>query len=330
MLVVFEAINHLNREEPRMNLHSGARTCPASRALLVHRVRELGWTVTRSAAAAGISRRTAHKWLARHQAHEPRSLQDRSSRPRRCPGATPVEWREMILLLRRTKMTGPQIARDLKRPRATVARILKRAGLERLSKLETPEPANRYQHRRPGDLLHFDVKKLGRISGFHGHRITGDRRRRGRGAGWDYVHVAIDDRSRIAYAEVLRDETGATSAAFLGRAVAWFRTLGIRIRRILTDNGSGYIGRRFAHEVERLRLIHKRTRPYRPRTNGKAERFIQTLIREWAYGAAYLTSEIRARVLPRWLRYYNSKRPHGSLDGLPPFSRLRPRVRTTS
>jgi len=236
----------------------------------------------------------------------------------------------MILLLRRTGMTGPAIARSLKRPRATVARILKRAGLERLSKLKAPEPANRYQHRRPGDLLHLDVKKLGRISGFHGHRITGDRSKRKRGAGWDYVHVAIDDASRIAYAEVLRDETGETTAAFLQRAIAWYRTLGIRVRRILTDNGSGYIGRRFAHEIERLRLVHKRTRPYRPRTNGKAERFIQTLMREWAYATAFLTSEARARVLPRWLRTYNRTRPHGSLGGRPPFSRLRPRVRTTS
>lgn len=309
-----------------MNLHSGARTCPASRALLVGRVRESGWTVTRAAEAAGISRRTAHKWLSRYDAEDPGGFADRSSRPRRSPGRTPVEWREMILLLRRTKMTGPQIARDLKRPRATVARVLKRAGLERLKKLEPKEPENRYQHRRPGDLLHLDVKKLGRISGYYGHRITGSRRGQRRGVGWDYVHVAIDDRTRIAYAEVLRDETSETTAAFLRRALAWYRTLGIRVRRILTDNGSGYVGRRFAHEVEHLRVVHKRTRPFRPRTNGKAERFIQTLLREWAYPVAYLTSEARARVLPRWLRHYNRTRPHGSLAGLPPFSRLRPRL----
>lgn len=309
-----------------MNLHSGARTCPASRALLVRRVRELGWSVTRSAEAAGISRRTAHKWLARYEAQDPTSLQDRSSRPRRHPRATPVEWREMILLLRRTKMTGPQIARDLRRPRATVARVLRRAGLERLKKLEAQEPENRYERRRPGELLHLDVKKLGRISGYYGHRITGDRRHQRRGAGWDYVHVAIDDRTRIAYAEVLRDETGETSAAFLRRALAWYRTLGIRVRRVLSDNGSGYIARRFAHEAERLRVVHKRTRPFRPRTNGKAERFIQTLLREWAYPVAYLTSEARTRVLPRWLRHYNQRRAHGSLNGLPPFSRLHPRL----
>lgn len=309
-----------------MNLHSGARTCPASRALLVHRVRELGWSVTRSAEAAGISRRTAHKWLSRYQSGDPVSLQDRSSRPRRSPGRTPVEWQQIMLLLRRTKMTGPQIARDLKRPRATVARVLKRAGLERLRKLEPRVPENRYEHRRPGDLLHLDVKKLGRISGYVGHRITGNRAGQRKGAGWEYVHIAIDDRTRIAYAEVLRDEQGETSAAFLRRAIAWYRMLGIRVRRILTDNGSGYIGRRFARGLAHLRLIHKRTRPYRPRTNGKAERFIQTLIREWAYAVAYLTSAARTRALPRWIRHYNYRRPHGSLSGQPPLSRLRPKV----
>jgi transposase InsO family protein len=298
--------------------------------LLVRRIREQGWRVQTAAKALGISRRTATKWLQRFGAGGVGELQDRSSRPHRVKGRTPRVWEDMIVLLRRTGMTGPQIARDLKRPRATVARVLRRAGLERLSKLKPPEPANRYQHRRPGDLLHLDVKKLGRISGYVGHRITGDRRGQRKGAGWDYVHVAIDDRTRIAYAEVLRDETGETSAEFLRRALAWYRTIGIRVRRILTDNGSGYLARRFAHELEHLRVVHKRTRPYRPRTNGKAERFIQTLIREWAYVAAYLTSEARARVLPRWLRHYNRNRPHGSLDGLPPFSQLRPRVGTTS
>ena len=304
-----------------MNAHSGARTCPASRALLVHRVRQQGWSVQRTAAALGISRHTVYKWLRREC-----EFQDRSSRPHRIAGRTPRVWEDMIVLLRRTGMTGPQIARDLKRPRATVARVLRRAGLERLSKLKPVEPENRYEHRRPGALLHLDVKKLGRISGFYGHRITGDRSRRRSGAGWDYVHVAIDDASRIAYAEVLRDETAETSAFFLARARAWFRTLGIRVRRVLTDNGSGYIARRFAQELERWRIVHKRTRPFRPRTNGKAERFIQTLLREWAYAVAYLTSKARARVLPRWLRHYNRRRPHGSLHDQPPFSRLPRRV----
>lgn len=328
-MVVFEAINRLDREEPRMNVHSGARTCPASRALLGCRVREQGWTVTSAARALGISRTTAHKWLSRRDASPGTELHDRSSRPARVAGRTPRMWEDIVVLLRRCRMTGPQIAKDLRLAPATVARVLKREGLERLSRLDAVERANRYEHRRPGDMLHLDVKKLGRIAGLHGHRITGDRSKRRRGAGWDYVHVAIDDRTRIAYVEVLRDETGETTAAFLRRAVAWYRTLGVRIRRVLTDNGSGYIARCFAHEMERLRLIHKRTRPYRPRTNGKAERFIQTLIREWAYAAAYMTSELRARVLPRWIRHYNQKRPHGSLKGRPPFSRLRPRVSTT-
>ena len=211
-----------------------------------------------------------------------------------------------------------------------MARIIKRAGIERLSKLEPRQPANRYEHRRPGDLLHLDIKKLGRISGFHGHRITGDRSKRREGAGWDFVHVAIDDASRIAYAEVLRDETAETSVAFLRRALAWYRTLGIRVRRVLTDNGSGYVSYRFAAALTELRITHKRTRPYRPQTNGKAERFIQTLLREWAYAVAYLTSEARAKALSHWLRRYNKLRPHGSLDGQPPFSRLGPRLRTTS
>lgn len=236
----------------------------------------------------------------------------------------------MILMLRRTRMTGPQIARDLKLPRATVARVLRRAGLERLSKLERQEPENRYQHRRPGGLVHLDVKMLGRISGFHGHRITGDRNRRRRGAGWDYVHVAVDDRTRIAYAEVHRDETAETTVGFIQRARVWYRTLGIRVRRILTDNGKNYIARRFAQELERLRITHTRTRPYRPRTNGKAERFIQTMTREWAYAVPYLTSAVRTRVLVRWLQHYNRRRPHGSLDGQPPFSQLGLGLRTTS
>jgi len=226
-----------------MNVYSGARTCPASRDLLVLRIREQGWRVQAAAEALGISRRTASKWLRRFAAGGVSELQDRSSRPRRVTGRTPRMWEDMIVLMRRTGMTGPQIASDLKRPRATVARVLRRAGLERLSKLQTPEPANRYQHRRPGDLLHLDVKKLGRITGFHGHRITGDRSRRRRGAGWDYVHVAIDDCSRIAYVEVLGDETSQSTAAFLRRALARYRALGIRVRRILTDNGSGYLGR---------------------------------------------------------------------------------------
>ena len=306
-----------------MDLHSGARTCPASRALLVSRIQDQCWSVSAAARAAGISRVTAHKWLTRWR--DGRALLDRSSRPRRSPHRTPQVWEDMIVLLRRTRMTGPKIARELKLPAATVARVLKRHGLSRLRDLEPRVHPERYEHRRPGGLVHLDVKKLGRIVR-PGHRVNGDRTTRTRGAGWEYVHVAIDDASRVAYVEMLRDEMAATTAGFLRRAIAWFRTVGVRVRRILTDNGFGYLARLFAQACEELRVRHCRTRPYRPCTNGKAERFIQTLLREWAYPVAYLTSKARARVLPRWLRHYNRNRPHGSLDGLPPFSRLRPRV----
>jgi len=304
-----------------MDLHSGARTCPASRALLAARVREDGWTVSAAARAAGISRVTAHKWLARSR-ETPSALTDRSSRPRRSPRRTPRVWEDMVVLLRRTRMTGPRIARELKLPPATVARILHRHGLRRLRDLQPAERVERYEHRHPGDLVHLDVKKLGRIERV-GHRIHGDRRARVRGAGWEYVHVAVDDRSRVAYVEMHRDETAVTTAGFLRRAIAWYRTVGVRVRRILTDNGSGYLGRLFAQACEELRVRHGRTRPYRPRTNGKAERFIQTLLREWAYVVAYPHSRVRAAALPRWLAHYNKRRPHSSLAGAAPFSRLR-------
>jgi transposase InsO family protein len=224
-------------------------------------------------------------------------------------------------MLRRTGMTGPKIARSLKLPPATVARILARHGLRRLRDLEPREHPERYEHRRPGDLLHLDVKKLGRIERV-GHRIHGDRTKSVRGAGWEYVHVAVDDRSRVAYVEILRDETAATTAGFLRRAIAWYRTVGVRVRRILTDNGSGYLGRLFAQACEEMRVRHRRTRPYRPRTNGKAERFIQTMLREWAYAVPYPHSRVRARALPRWVTHYNRRRPHSSLAGVVPFTRL--------
>lgn len=301
-----------------MDLHSGARTCPASRALLVSRVTEQRWTVSAAARAAGISRVTAHKWLMRGRDG---ALQDRSSRPRRSPHRTPPWWEDIVVMLRRTGMTGPKIAHDLKLPTATVARILARNGLRRLRDLEPKEPVERYEHRRPGDLLHLDVKKLGRIERV-GHRIHGDRTQAARGAGWEYVHVAIDDRSRVAYVETLRDETAATTAGFLRRAIAWYRTVGVRVRRILTDNGSGYLGRWFAQACEELRVRHGRTRPYRPRTNGKAERFIQTLLRECAYAAPYSNSRCRVQALRRWVAHYNKRRRHRSLADAVPFSRL--------
>jgi transposase InsO family protein len=230
-----------------------------------------------------------------------------------------------IELLRQSRMTMAQIAASLEMPRSTVALALKRCGLNRLSALNEHEPPRRYTRQHPGDLLHLDVKKLGRITGFYGHRITGDRSRRRRGAGWDFVHIAIDDASRLAYAEVLPDECGDTSAAFLGRAAAWFRRKGIRIREVITDNGSGYVSACFGLAYSRLSVQHLRTRPYRPCTNGKAERFIQTLMREWAYIRPYRTSGLRARVLPIFLAHYNRERPHGSLGGRSPVSWIRSR-----
>jgi transposase InsO family protein len=218
-------------------------------------------------------------------------------------------------------MTAAQIAARLKLPRSTVARVVRRAGLSRLRSLDPPEPVVRYEWKHPGDLLHLDIKRLGKI-GRIGHRIHGDRTTRVRGIGWEYVHVAIDDYSRVAYVEVLPRQDGPTTAAFLRRAIRWFKSLGIRIQRILSDNGSAYLSRAFRARCEMLRLHHRRTRPYRPQTNGKAERFIQTLLREWAYVRPYPTSGKRTAALPAYLTRYNRRRPHGSLHGKPPFSRL--------
>jgi len=309
-----------------MNLHSGARTCPASRALLINRTADHSWPVSAAARAAGISRRTAYKWIARHAGEGETGLHDRSSRPHHSPGKLPVDEVCCVLFLRQTRMAVARIAGSLELPRSTVARVLQRRGLSRLTALDPKEPVRRYTRRHPGELLHLDVKKLGRISGFYGHRITGDRSRRRRGAGWDFVHVAIDDASRLAYAEVLANEQGDTSAAFLDRALAWFARHAIRVRRVMTDNGSGYVSGCFRLACAQHRLHHLRTRPYRPCTNGKAERFIQTLLREWAYVRPYRSSKLRARALPLFLKYYNHERPHGSLGGRPPSSRLKGRV----
>ena len=305
-----------------MNLHSGARSCPASRALLIDRIQH-GCPITAAAEAAGISRRTAYKWIARHTREGAAGLQDRSSRPRSTPTALSIEEVCCIVLLRESRMTMTQIATSLEIPRSTVARALKQRGLNRLKAFDDQTPPRRYTRRHPGELLHLDVKKLGRITGFYGHRITGNRRRRRRGAGWDFVHVAIDDASRLAYAEVLADERGDTSAAFLARAVAWFKRLGIRVRRTLTDNGSGYVSACFGLACSQLKIRHLRTRPYRPCTNGKAERFIQTLLREWAYFRPYRTSGLRSRALPLFLAHYNRERPHGSLGGRSPICWIR-------
>ena len=305
-----------------MKLHPNAKLTPLARELLVGRVRRLGWPVLDAAQAAGISLRTAYRWLARERQEGLAGLQDRPSRARCIPHRTGRHRAERIERLRRHRLTAAQIAVRLSMPRSTVAAVLKRRGLERLSRL-TPKPvAVRYERQRPGELLHLDVKKLGRFRRV-GHRITGDRTRSSRRAGWEFVHVCIDDHSRLAYVETLADECAETTTAFLRRAVRWFRRQGIRPERVMTDNGSGYVAHAFADTCRELGLHHLRTRPYTPRTNGKAERFIQTMLREWAYARPYRTSNQRTKRLAPWLRYYNRQRPHSGLRGLPPQSRIR-------
>ncbi len=312
-----------------MKLHANARTCPNSRRLLVSRVEERGWSLTAAAEAAGVSERTARKWLARWRAEGEAGLLDRSSAPRRIPSRLPVERVGAIEALRRLRMTAAEIAECLEMALSTVSRWLGRIGLGRLSRLEPPDPPNRYERSRPGELVHLDVKKLGRIAGA-GHRMTGDRRsqhvryrRRKSGAlGWEFVHVCVDDATRLAYAEVLADERGATAAGFLRRAIRWFRSLGVSVERVMSDNGPCYRSTVHAVACRELRLRHLFTQPYRPRTNGKAERFIQTLQNRWAYGAVYGNSAERTRALPGWLTHYNFRRRHGSLGHRPPAARL--------
>jgi transposase InsO family protein len=302
-----------------MDIHKNARTTPHSRAAIVTRITRLGESIKGVARAVGVCPKTVRKWVARAQAGS--GLVDRSSRPQHRPTATPTELLEHVVRLRRQRWTSVEIAGRLRLGRSTVARYLAQRGLARLRALQPAGPVQRYEHARAGELLHLDVKKLGRI-GRVGHRITGDRRARVRGIGWEYVHVAVDDASRLAYAEVLPDERGSTVTAFLWRALAWYRRHGIRVRRVMTDNAFAYLGHAFTALCELRGLRHLRIRPYTPRTNGKAERFIQTLLREWAYVRAYGSSRARHAVLPRWLHYYNWHRRHASLDGRPPISRV--------
>jgi transposase InsO family protein len=303
-----------------MNLHRLARSCPRSRALLVERTKK-GWTVTEAATAAGVSERTAFKWLRRYREEGDVGLADRSSQPLRVAGKTEAAREGVVLMLRALRLTGPVIARRLRMPRSTVSRILRRHGEARLRPLEPTEPVRRYERKRPGELIHIDVKKLGRI-GRPGHRVHGDRTMRTRGVGWEFVHVCIDDATRLAYVEVLANERKETATAFLRRAVAWFGRRGIVVEQLMTDNGSCYRSRLHRCVCDELGIRHLFTRPYRPQTNGKAERFIQTLLREWAYAATFLDSALRRRALRPWLRYYNRQRPHMALDGCSPITRL--------
>jgi len=306
-----------------MNTHANERTCPYSRKLLVERVLFEGWSHAEASAAAGISTRTVAKWVARARAGEP--MTNRSSAPRRRPTQLPADRVEAIEKLRRLRMTAAEIAEVLGLALSTVSRWLKRIGLGKRSRLEPPEPPNRYERSRPGELIHTDVKKLGRIVR-PGHRVTGRPaqwgQRRSYSAGWEYCHVAVDDATRLAYAEVLADEKGPTAAGFLRRAAAWFSSMGVQVEAVMSDNGACYRSGAHAETCAELGLRHLRTRPYRPRTNGKAERFIQTLQNRWAYGAIYGSSAERTAALAGWLSHYNFQRRHGSLGHRPPGARL--------
>jgi transposase InsO family protein len=303
-----------------MDIHKNARSCPASRQLLVRRILVEKMGAADAAAMAGMSRRRAMEWIRRYRGGD-LELRDRSSRPRLSPRRTLPALVDRVLELRKKRLTGLEIARQVGISSATVARLLGAAGLSRLKSLEPIEPVRRYEKARPGEMLHLDTKKLGRI-GRVGHRITGDRRSRVRGIGWEFVHVAIDDYSRSSYVEVLPDERAPTTVAFLNRAIAWFAQKGVRVESLLTDNGGNYCSKLFAAACSVAAMPHRRTRPYCPRTNGKAERFIQTLLRDWAYKRPYSTSYQRTKRLETFVRYYNQQRPHASLNRRPPASRL--------
>jgi transposase InsO family protein len=307
-----------------MDVHKNARLTPAGREVMVRRAVEGGQTPEALSEAVGVCPRTVRKWVGRFRAEGVAGLYDRSSRPHHLRKPTPPEVVARIEALRRQRWTGAQIASETGVSKATVSRILRRLGLNRLKALEPAEPVRRYERDRPGELIHIDIKKLGKI-GSVGHRITG--RRTGivnhhLGIGWEFVHVCIDDASRIAFSRVMRDERKESAVAFLKAAVAYYASLGVKIERVMTDNGSCYRSKAFARACKRLALKHIFTKPYTPKTNGKAERFIQTSLREWAYARAYNTSVQRTAELPRWLHRYNWHRPHGSIGAQPPISRL--------
>jgi transposase InsO family protein len=307
-----------------MRLHANALLGPKGREVMVLRVLEQGWSVTEAAQAAGVSGRTCSKWLARHRAEGQLGLVDRPSIPRRVPHRTPEDRVELIASLRRLRMTGAEIAFCLGMALSTVSAVLRRIGLGKLSRLDPPEPPNRYERRHPGELLHVDVKKLGRIERGAGHRVTGNRGpgQRARGAGWEYVHVCVDDCTRLAYVEVLTDERATTAVGFLRRAIDFYAAHGILTQRVMSDNGPAYRSLLHAIACKALGVRHLRTRPYRPRTNGKAERFIRTMLAGWAYGAIYASSTERTAALDGWLWTYNHRRPHGALNHKSPIARL--------
>jgi transposase InsO family protein len=316
-----------------MKLHANARLSVKGRELLADRVERQGWSLTEAAEAAGVSDRTASKWLARYRADGLGGLLDRSSAPSVVANRTDERRIVVIAALRRLRFTGAEIAELLGMALSTVSGILTRIGMGKLGGLGL-EPAQRYERQRPGELIHIDVKKLGRIQDGYGKRVTGNGRRHNNSrrtdaagrrhlqVGWEYVHVAIDDATRLAYVEVLADEKALTAIGFLRRALAHFASYGINVERLITDNGSAYRSTIHAIACRTLGIRHLRTRPYRPQTNGKAERFIRTLLGGWAYGAIYRDSAERNAALAGWLDFYNRRRPHGALSHKPPTARL--------
>jgi transposase InsO family protein len=317
-----------------MKLHGNAALSWNGRRRLAERVVVEGWTVTAAAAAADVSVRCARKWIGRYRRDGDRGLRDRSSAPRRVANRTPADRVAAIVALRQLRMTAAEIAESLTMPHSTVSAVLARRGMGRLGRIGLERP-RRYERSRPGELVHIDVKKLGRIEGGAGKRVRGGIRphdnpkfsdragRRRKTVGWEYVHVAVDDYSRLAYAEVLPDEKAATAVGFLRRAVAFFGRYGIRLERLLTDNGGAYRATIHALACRALGIRHLRTRPYRPQTNGKAERFIRTLLRSWAYGAVYGSSAERTAALDGWLWHYNHRRRHSALGHRAPAARAR-------
>jgi transposase InsO family protein len=314
-----------------MKLHGNAALSWHGRRRLAERVVEQGWTLTAAAEAAGVSVRCARKWVARYREQGELGLRDRSSAPRRIANRTPQERVEAIMALRRLRFSAQEIAEALGMALSTVSGILRRVGMGRLGRLGLEQPV-RYERSRPGELVHIDVKRLGRIEGGAGKRVTGvkrnpDRRRvdasgvERKVIGWEFVHVCVDDYSRLAYVEVLHDEKAVTAIGFLRRALAFFRRYGIRVERLLTDNGSAYVSVKHALACRRLGIRHLRTRPYRPQTNGKAERFIRTMLAGWAYGAIYGSSKERTAALDGWLFHYNHRRRHSALGHQPPVTR---------
>jgi transposase InsO family protein len=315
-----------------MKLHANAALSLNKRRLLVARVIEEEWSLTKAAEAAEVSDPTARKWVGRYLAEGEAGLLDRPSAAHQVHNRTPEDRIEAICALRRLRFTGAELAEILEMPETTVSGILTRVGLGRLGRLGL-EPARRYERSRPGELVHIDVKKLGRISvRGAGHRVLGKGQRRSQFrlgkekrsvTGWEFVHVSVDDATRLAYAEVLGDEKAATAIGFLRRAIRFYRRHGVRVERVMTDNGGAYRSAVHAIACRALGIRHLRTRPYRPQTNGKAERFIRTMLGGWAYGAIYRSSAERTAALEGWLWRYNFRRPHGSLGRRPPAARLR-------